>query len=196
MTAITRREPRLHTKLLWTPLIYLSYLADQETNAIPGMFPAKPVQQVAALPFIRLGEVYQVLLITTRRRGRWSLPKGWPKKRLSPAGAAAKEALEEAGVSGRIGETSLGSYEYSKRMPQGYRIQCRVTVYPLLVTEHRLEWSEAEEREFRWVGLGEAAALVDEPGLRRVLNQLKGDSGALLGTMGMARAAVLKRPRG
>ena len=136
------------------------------------MFPARPVRQVAALPFISLDDRIQILLITTRRRGRWSLPKGWPKKRLSASDGAAKEALEEAGVIGPMGEAPLGTFDYMKRMPEGYRVLCRVIVYPLLVTEHQLEWRESHQRAYQWVGLREAAALASERGLRRILKQL------------------------
>jgi 8-oxo-dGTP pyrophosphatase MutT (NUDIX family) len=46
----------------------------------------------------------EILLITTRKKGRWSVPKGWPIKRSSPQQTAATEAYEEAGVRGAIGE--------------------------------------------------------------------------------------------
>lgn len=150
------------------------------------MFPQKPVWQVAALPFVSLNDRIQILLITTRRRGRWSLPKGWPKKRLSPAEAAAKEAREEAGLIGHIGETPLGTYDYMKRMPQGYRVLCRVGVYPLLVTEHQLEWRESHQRDYRWAELREAAALVGERGLRRILKRLTDQRDDPLGAMATA----------
>ena len=60
-------------------------------------------KQVAALP-VRRGEdgSLEVLLVTSRETGRWVIPKGWPSKRLSDREAAAREARQEAGVTGTI----------------------------------------------------------------------------------------------
>ena len=57
-----------------------------------------------------------ILLVTTRRRGRWTLPKGWPVKGKSMAESAAIEAAEEAGVQGVAFKEPIGSYRYKKRM--------------------------------------------------------------------------------
>ncbi|WP_244425824.1 NUDIX domain-containing protein [Rhizobium etli] len=43
----------------------------------------------------------EVLLITTRETGRWTIPKGWPIKGLAPHEVVEREAWEEAGVKGR-----------------------------------------------------------------------------------------------
>mgnify|MGYP000604135431 CR=1 FL=1 len=55
--------------------------------------------QVAALCW-RAGP--QVLLITSLTTRRWIIPKGWRADGMTPADAAAREALEEAGVTGKI----------------------------------------------------------------------------------------------
>ena len=56
----------------------------------------------------------QVLLITSRRTQRWILPKGWPENGITPGESAAKEAMEEAGVTGKLNERPLGVYCYEK----------------------------------------------------------------------------------
>ena len=56
-----------------------------------------------------------VLLITSRETRRWVLPKGWPRPGTPPHRQAAREALEEAGVIGRVGRTPIGYYQYAKR---------------------------------------------------------------------------------
>ena len=60
---------------------------------------AKPLKQVAALPF-RIGADgrIEVLLITSRDTGRWIIPKGWPMIGRKAHRAAEREAFEEAGV--------------------------------------------------------------------------------------------------
>ena len=127
------------------------------------------VQQIAALPYISVGGQAQVLLITSRERGRWILPKGWPVKGLSYAEAAAREAEEEAGVIGSISAEPFGHFDYQKRMSKGYEVRCSVLVYPLQVVEHRLDWKERGDRQMRWCTLLEAAGQVDDAGLCHLL---------------------------
>ena len=51
--------------------------------------------QVAALPY-RLGPTgREVLLVTSRRSGRWIIPKGWPYHGASLIKSAAREAYEK-----------------------------------------------------------------------------------------------------
>jgi 8-oxo-dGTP pyrophosphatase MutT (NUDIX family) len=73
-------------------------------------------QQVAALPVV-VGDdgIARVLLLTSRKTKRWVIPKGWPMKGLKPHEAAAQEAFEEAGLSGKIGKKRIGRYTYFKR---------------------------------------------------------------------------------
>jgi ADP-ribose pyrophosphatase YjhB (NUDIX family) len=54
-------------------------------------------KQFAALPFRLRDNDLEVLLITTRKKGRWSVPKGWPIRQRTPQQTAATEAYEEAG---------------------------------------------------------------------------------------------------
>jgi 8-oxo-dGTP pyrophosphatase MutT (NUDIX family) len=141
---------------------------------------SRTVQQVATLPFVAVDGRVELLLITSRRRKRWIVPKGWPDKGGSLAEAAAREAGEEAGVRGPVGIEPLGAYSYDKRMAGGYDVRCHVFVYPLLVVEHRLAWPERRQRRMRWVGLAEAAALVDDRDLAQLLGELATNDGAPL----------------
>ena len=89
---------------------------------------AKSVQQVAALPFVpvtvsaagKIIESFEVLLITSRKQGHWLLPKGWPKGKTSFAENAAREAHEEAGVTGQVQSDPIGDYTYMKSMRAYY----------------------------------------------------------------------------
>ncbi|MBT8416205.1 MAG: NUDIX domain-containing protein, partial [Silicimonas sp.] len=53
--------------------------------------------QFGALCWRVVNDKVQVLLITSRRRKRWILPKGWPMDEATPVEAAQTEAWEEAG---------------------------------------------------------------------------------------------------
>lgn len=143
-------------------------------------FSTKTVQQVAALPIVPIGRRIDVLLITSRRRGRWIVPKGWPDKKQAQPEMAAREALEEAGVIGTVCHEPIGTYTYKKTMRLGYDIHCRVFVYPLLVNKHAVSWRERGERTLRWCPLAEAADLVDDTDLARILADLAAQDGAPL----------------
>jgi 8-oxo-dGTP pyrophosphatase MutT (NUDIX family) len=111
----------------------------------------------------------EVLLITSRDTGRWVIPKGWPMGGKSASAAAAREAWEEAGVKGKVGMEPIGSYHYMKGLPQGLKIDCRVRVFPLAVDDICKNFPEKDERVAEWVDCAEAAARVQEPGLKALL---------------------------
>lgn len=136
--------------------------------------------QYGALPY-RLnnaGEV-EVLLLTSRTRRRWIIPKGWPIKGLTPAKSAAREAFEEAGVRGVVSNKPLGHFTYHKTPDEhGNLVACEVTVFPLAVERQLKAWPEIEQRETRWVVAREAASITDEDGLRPLLEAFSRKMGA------------------
>src|SRR5258708_12071448 len=81
----------------------------------------------------------QVLLITSRDTGRWIIPKGWRAKRMKDHEAAAREAAEEAGVSGKVKSKPIGNYSYAKTGDSGTR-SVRVAVFLLLVRPETNPW--------------------------------------------------------
>jgi 8-oxo-dGTP pyrophosphatase MutT (NUDIX family) len=130
--------------------------------------------QYAALPFRRRADAtIEIMLITSRDTGRWLIPKGWPEPGLAPAETAAHEAREEGGLVGRIGDRSIGSYHYDKRLPDGSTVDCVVEVFALDVTRQLKSWPERDERTTRWFGPQEAAEAVKEPELRAIIQNLQ-----------------------
>ncbi len=130
-----------------------------------GWFKRKAVQaQVAALPMrIERGRP-QIMLITTRGRGAWMIPKGWPMRRREAHESAAAEAYEEAGVIGRVSEEALGAFGYAKRAGR-----YRVSVYRLDVECVLDVWPERRARRRAWFDAVEAAILVANPELARLI---------------------------
>jgi 8-oxo-dGTP pyrophosphatase MutT (NUDIX family) len=128
-----------------------------------------PGLQFAALPWRKAGDGLEVLLVTSRESRRWVIPKGWPMKGRKAHLAAAREALEEAGVTGRIARKSAGSYGYIKRLKNGAPLECRVHVFPLKVERQRKRWPEQHQRETRWFTVRDAADAVNEPELRALI---------------------------
>jgi 8-oxo-dGTP pyrophosphatase MutT (NUDIX family) len=118
----------------------------------------------------RLGsDGVEVLLITSRDTGRWVIPKGWPMPGLAPEDAAAQEAWEEAGVDGRINPLCIGRFGYQKCLSVSASVPCAVSVYGLKVANVAKSFPEAKERQRKWFPLSEAAALVAEPDLSRII---------------------------
>lgn len=107
----------------------------------------------------------RILLVTSRGTGRWVVPKGNIPSGVSQHGAAAMEAEEEAGVSGAVCPTPLGSYRYRKLRKNGASLMVDVDVFPLAVTREHESWKEQSQRERRWFTLAEAANAVDEADL-------------------------------
>jgi 8-oxo-dGTP pyrophosphatase MutT (NUDIX family) len=138
--------------------------------------PSRARVQYAALPFRRrAGAGMEVMLVTSRRTRRWIIPKGWPMRRIAPHAAAAREALEEAGVVGRVGKKPIGSYSYEKRLKKGDVILCEVHVFPLEVKRQQKNWPEKGKREIQWLSPAEAAATVLEDVLSDIIRRLQAD---------------------
>lgn len=130
------------------------------------------VRQSAALPYRVSGGRVQVLLVTGRRSGRWIIPKGHLERGLGPNHSAAKEAMEEAGVVGHIGQSPIGHYAYHKR-----GLGHHVAVYDLRVRRELPDWPERGQRRREWVGVNAAAQRVGNEELREVIKRLPGRVG-------------------
>lgn len=130
-------------------------------------------KQIAALPihWDKKGRP-RVLMVTSRDRGRWVMPKGWLMNGKKPWQAAKIEALEEAGALGFISHRPIGRYHYAKRVPRKSHVQCHVTVYPMIVEKLKRNWKERSERKRHWFSLRKASKLVDEPELAKLLRML------------------------
>ena len=128
----------------------------------------RPGSQYGVLPFRRDGMV-EVRLITSRETRRWVIPKGWPMKGRKPHTAASREALEEAGVTGRVGKVPIGTYPYTKRLGNGAPLKVQVRVFPLEVLREKSAWPEMHQRERRWFSIEAAAAAVEEPELKEMI---------------------------
>lgn len=129
------------------------------------------LHQVAALPLRMTDRGIEVCLLTTRETRRWTIPKGWPMKGKADRDAAAIEARQEAGLVGKVAKHPLGSFLYWKRRPTELEL-VRVEVYRMDVAEQLPTWKEAAERYVMWFPAEIAADLVDETGLKALIDQL------------------------
>ncbi|MEO1536568.1 MAG: NUDIX hydrolase [Pseudomonadota bacterium] len=121
--------------------------------------------QFGAICWRTQADKVQFLLITSRQRRRWIIPKGWPVNNATPVDAAATEAWEEAGVKGKAAPVCLGIYSYNKYLGKGETLPCVVAVFPIRVKKVTSSYPEADQRTRKWVSRKKAAKLVEEPEL-------------------------------
>lgn len=134
--------------------------------------PSKFHRQVAALPFRQDEDGVHLLMVTSRTRKRWILPKGNPIKGLAPNKVAEVEALEEAGVVGPACDKAIGAYAYDHLNDDGSIRPSKVAVYPLLVTGQKDDWKEKDQRTIKWIPLKRAAKRADDEELSVLLEEL------------------------
>ncbi|WP_417523649.1 NUDIX hydrolase [Marinovum sp.] len=130
-------------------------------------------RQIAALPirWDKTGKL-RILMVTSRDRGRWVMPKGWLMDGKKPWRAAEIEALEEAGALGFVSKRTIGTYDYDKLLADGTSLRCRVTLYPMVVSKLKRRWKERSERKRHWFAPKKAAKLVEEEELSQLLTEL------------------------
>lgn len=142
-------------------------------DIVAGLMGQRPPHlQVAALCTRKREGETEILLVTSRGTGRWIVPKGWPMKGRSLAGAAQREAWEEAGVKGKIVPQPVGRYRYLKMRADGLGDMVEVLAYRLKVDRVEKRFPEEGQRERAWFATPVAAGLVDEPELQEILRAL------------------------
>jgi phosphohistidine phosphatase len=98
--------------------------------------------QSGVIPLLLENGDLKTVLITSTADGTWIFPKGVIEKNMTAKDSAAKEALEEAGISGLVYEDEIGNFEYFK-----WSGTCTVKMFLMKVDEIRDEWEGKNERE-------------------------------------------------
>ena len=122
--------------------------------------------QSAVIPYRERDGDLEILMITSRKRKRWVIPKGVKEPELSPQESAAKEAHEEAGIEGTVSLKPIGTYQYDK-----WGGTCTVDVFTMNVKTVLAEWEESF-RDREWVSVDEAVRRVSETELKRIVQRL------------------------
>jgi len=121
------------------------------------------IEQSGVIPYrLEQGKI-EILLVSSRKKKRWVIPKGIVEPDLTPQDSAAKEALEEGGILGEVLPESVGTYTYEK-----WGGLCRVVVFLLKVTSLEANWLE-NYRERQWFSLPEARKRLEEAELKNIL---------------------------
>jgi phosphohistidine phosphatase len=118
----------------------------------------KLIEQAGAIPFRRQFGHIQFCLVTSISGKRWGFPKGIVEAGDSHETTTLHEALEEAGLHGRIIGDPLGAYRYQK-----WGADLDVAVYLMEVTQTDEVWPEADLRQRVWLSPVEANSRLQRP---------------------------------
>lgn len=101
--------------------------------------PAYYYTQSSVIPYrYNKGEL-EILLILSSKKKHYVVPKGIQEPGLTARESAEKEALEEAGIKGKVALYPIASYTYDK-----WKAHCTVSVYAMEVTSmlNEKDWQE------------------------------------------------------
>jgi len=121
------------------------FISESKTRISESTLPKfkKPRKQGAVIPYMfdDKGNIL-IVLIKSKHGGNWGLPKGAIEKHLTNKKSAKMEALEEAGLKGKMG-MKIGEYEYVKGLTERKQ---HVRVYPMLVKKMLKTYLESKWR--------------------------------------------------
>lgn len=141
-------------------------------SAVDSNDPEQLPIQTGALPWrLGKGKGIEVMLVTSRRSGRWTIPKGWPMPGKTLAEAAAQEAFEEGGVTGTVDPKPIGTFRHVKQQTPPGDIEVNIVVHPLWVDHELPKWPELGQRKRKWFTLKDAAKRVGSPELSELIRQ-------------------------
>ncbi|MDF7824551.1 hypothetical protein P4B35_11045 [Pontiellaceae bacterium B12227] len=127
-------------------------------------------KQYGAIPFVRGDEGIEVVMITSAS-GYWIFPKGRFETDHGKGGTARLEALEEAGVEGKLFKKN--SYKARVYIKSGERV--RLTLYPLEVRTIHEAWKEDFRRKRKILSVAKAKKLITSDELLACLEKFERD---------------------
>ena len=124
--------------------------------------------QSGVVPYRKKENSYEVLLITSIKKKKWIVPKGYVEFNLTPFESAKKEAFEEAGVIGSNETTELGSYAVKKSIGKQY-----IKIFSMEVIKVLDDYPEKNLRKRKWYSIEEAAQTVSFPEISSMIKSLE-----------------------
>lgn len=125
------------------------------------------MKQSGVIPYrIRNGGI-EVLLITSSSGKHWVIPKGWVELFWTSANSAAKEAWEEAGITGTVITPAIGTYP-----TRHWNCIVHVEVFLMQVESEADQYPEVKKRDREWVSLAKATKRLQNAELKALVGQL------------------------
>jgi len=123
-------------------------------------------KQSGVIPYrIKSGKL-EVMLVSSRKSGRWVIPKGVVEPYMTPEESAVQEAYEEAGVFGKITGEAVGEYSVEK-----WGGTCVVKVFPMVVEKEYEVWMESDFRKRKWMKAETAAEKAGKKAVRELIKK-------------------------
>jgi len=129
------------------------------------------ILQAAAIP-IRGG---QACVVNSSSGKRWVIPKGHIEAGHDARVTALKEAWEEAGLIGRLGQQPVGAYRYEKNDTIHH-----VTVYLMHVAKVSDVWPEDHRRQRRWVPLDNLDQVISQVPLQEIIKDTLAERASIM----------------
>jgi 8-oxo-dGTP pyrophosphatase MutT (NUDIX family) len=123
--------------------------------------------QSGVIPYRKNEGILEILLITSIKRKKWIIPKGYIEFNLSPFESAKKEAFEEAGIIGSNETVELGTIKLKK----GIGIT-NMIIFSMEVIKILDDYPEKELRKRKWFTIEDASLKVDIPEIQGMINSL------------------------
>ncbi|MHB1688854.1 MAG: NUDIX hydrolase [Ignavibacteriaceae bacterium] len=111
--------------------------------------------QSAVIPYRKGVNGLEILLITSMKKKKWIIPKGYIEFNLSAFESAKKEAYEEAGVLGANETIELGAFENHKSIGI-----CHIKVFAMEVIDVLDDYPHKSVRKRKWFALKDASESV------------------------------------
>lgn len=125
-------------------------------------------KQAGVLAFRKRNGQIEILLISTRKNKKWTLPKGTIKIDSTAIETAEREAWEEAGIQGKIYTRKFGYFTKNKWPGLSH-----VDVFLMHATSASESWPEAHVRTRKWLTIENALQLVDHRAMYLLIMKFK-----------------------
>lgn len=126
--------------------------------------------QCAVIPYRRTAnDDLEILLVTSRGKGNWILPKGKVKPGKSAAISAQEELYEEAGARGVIDQGPVALLAIPEATTENRAGGVVIQVFSLEVDTILLTWPEMFQRRRKWLHLRDALLAVKGAYARKAL---------------------------
>jgi len=125
-------------------------------------------KQSGVIPYRKNNGILEILLITSIKKNKWIIPKGYVEFNLSPFESAKKEAFEEAGIIGSNETFELGTIELKKGIGVTH-----MKIFSMEVIKIFEDYPEKNLRKRKWFSTEEAAAKVAIPEIPAMIRSLQ-----------------------
>lgn len=126
--------------------------------------------QCAVIPYRWTAtDALEILLVTSRGKGNWILPKGKVKPGKTAAISAQEELYEEAGARGALNQAPVARLEMPGVANNNRAGGVPIQIFALEVETMLLTWPEMFQRQRRWMSFKEALLVVKGDYARKAL---------------------------